>query len=224
MADSYFGLPVWNSYRSTVPAGFYDWRGHMGLDLGASLLSPISLPITTKVKGKRLLTGMGWTLFLERENGDLLVFAHADSANSIPFEVGDTVKPNEVFYHTGNTGLSTGPHLHMEVITQEPRYERDADMTRYMEGVYMGYNTDPAKYLDELVPEEPENKWWENSMNWMKLHQITTQDHDPKATVTWMELATVSQRLASKTLEWARGAQAGCGACKAPVLGDNQEK
>jgi len=218
MANSYFGLPVWNPYRSDVPRGFYGPSGHTGLDLGADRGTPLSLPITTTVKGIRELTNMGWTLFLEDKDGNLLVFAHADGPDSIPVAVGDTVKPNQTFYHTGNTGLSTGPHLHFEIITKEPRNPIDEAMKRYMEGAYMGYNTDPAQYLDEMVAEVPENRWWENSMNWMKLHGIVTQDHDPKALVTWAELSTVSQRLATKTLEWARGSQAGCGACKAPVI------
>jgi murein DD-endopeptidase MepM/ murein hydrolase activator NlpD len=61
--------------------------------------------------------GYGQFVYIEHEiNGQsiLSVYAHMQR-NSSPLRVGDTVQVGDFLGLVGNTGTSTGPHLHLEI-------------------------------------------------------------------------------------------------------------
>jgi murein DD-endopeptidase MepM/ murein hydrolase activator NlpD len=56
--------------------------------------------------------GYGNMIVIEHANKVFSVYAHLDK---MMVDKGDRVKRGEVIAHTGNTGRSTGPHLHFEI-------------------------------------------------------------------------------------------------------------
>jgi murein DD-endopeptidase MepM/ murein hydrolase activator NlpD len=86
--------------------------GHMALDFGV----PVGTEIHATLDGKVALAGWdntGYGNLVVIENGPYRVlFAHQ---SRIQVKVGDTVKAGQVIGLSGNTGNSTGPHLHYEV-------------------------------------------------------------------------------------------------------------
>ena len=193
----YFGHPVINPFRNHVPVGFYDKvKGHTGIDLATPIGTELSLPIETKVEIINKQVEMGLTLYLSDKKGNILVFAHLEK---IKPKLGDKIKPDEVFALTGNSGTrTTGPHCHFEIIASKPEPGLKM-MTRDLSG-FTGYNIDPVKYLDSILTPH----WSDESMEWMIKHEIIGYKRDPDESVTWAELAVVSNRLAKKIIEWVK--------------------
>jgi hypothetical protein len=87
-------------------------EGHVALDFG--------VPIGTNVKStlKGTVTYAGWNnegygnLVIVENGAYKTYYAHL---SSIPVKVGQTVGDGEVIGLSGNTGNSTGPHLHYEI-------------------------------------------------------------------------------------------------------------
>lgn len=90
--------------------GFH--TGHSALDFGVVVGTPVSATMDGKV------TYAGWNNqgygnLVIVENGDYKTYyAHL---SSIPVSVGDPVTAGSTIGLSGNTGNSTGPHLHYEI-------------------------------------------------------------------------------------------------------------
>jgi murein DD-endopeptidase MepM/ murein hydrolase activator NlpD len=86
--------------------------GHNGLDIAV----PVGTPIISTMDGHVVHAGwnnQGYGNLVIVENGDYRTYyAHL---SSIPVSVGDTVKAGTTIGLSGNTGNSTGPHLHYEI-------------------------------------------------------------------------------------------------------------
>ena len=87
---------------------------HKGLDIALDMYDPILASadgVVTFVGGDELL-GLGWYVEIEHGNGWVTVYAHL-----VEFAVwqGQLVSRGEIIGYNGNTGYSTGPHLHFEV-------------------------------------------------------------------------------------------------------------
>ncbi len=86
--------------------------GHNGLDFGIV----VGTPVETTMDGKVVYAGwnnQGYGNLVIVENGDYKTYyAHL---SSIPVSVGDTVTAGSTIGLSGNTGNSTGPHLHYEI-------------------------------------------------------------------------------------------------------------
>jgi murein DD-endopeptidase MepM/ murein hydrolase activator NlpD len=86
---------------------------HTGLDFAA----PVGTPVFSALAGT--VVEAGWAgaygnhLVVKHDNGVKTLYAHLSSAK---VEVGDKVLRGEHIGAVGNTGNSTGPHLHFEVI------------------------------------------------------------------------------------------------------------
>lgn len=87
-------------------------NGHIGLDIAV----PTGTPVKTTMDGKVVYAGwntQGYGNLVIVENGAYKTYyAHL---SSIPVEVGDTVNAGTTIGISGNTGNSTGPHLHYEI-------------------------------------------------------------------------------------------------------------
>ena len=69
--------------------------------------------IVTEVRNSKTL---GTLLTFQTEDGFLITYAHL---NKSLVKVGDKVEQGEIIAKTGNTGLSTGPHMHYKVMKGE---------------------------------------------------------------------------------------------------------
>lgn len=85
---------------------------HCGLDFGI----PVGTPVKTTMDGQVVHAGwnnQGYGNLVIVENGAFRTYyAHL---SSIPVQVGDQVSAGSVVGLSGNTGNSTGPHLHYEI-------------------------------------------------------------------------------------------------------------
>jgi murein DD-endopeptidase MepM/ murein hydrolase activator NlpD len=87
-------------------------RPHEGIDVTAPMGAPIEAPAAGTVIQTGWEAGYGNTVTIDHGYGIVTKFAHA---SRILVKVGDRVKRGELIAQVGNTGLSTGPHLHYEV-------------------------------------------------------------------------------------------------------------
>ena len=117
---------ILNSYANSTPTGFLirpisggkrsqGIHGHNGVDLASS----IGTPVYAAADGKVLVAKMGGynggygnMIIISHDKGIQTVYAHL---NAIYITQGTTVQQGQSIGELGNTGKSTGPHLHFEV-------------------------------------------------------------------------------------------------------------
>jgi murein DD-endopeptidase MepM/ murein hydrolase activator NlpD len=114
-----FGFPLEGELRTTAPFGqrrSYDGGPvtsyHTGHDYGADKGTPVLAPITGTVVLAEPLQVRGQVVILDHGLGVLTGFWHL---SLIDVTEGQLVGRGEVIGLVGNTGLSTGPHLHWEM-------------------------------------------------------------------------------------------------------------
>jgi len=93
-------------------------NGHYGIDLANRALPPIYAAEAGKVlkaKYQGWNGGYGHHVIIEHDNGLQTLYAHMSDVYVQP---GQLVARGEAIGRVGNTGKSTGPHLHFEVINQ----------------------------------------------------------------------------------------------------------
>jgi murein DD-endopeptidase MepM/ murein hydrolase activator NlpD len=109
-------------------------RPHTGVDFTAPTGTPIYAPgngVVTTVERNR--HGYGLMVIIDHGYGYETLYAHLSKFN---VRVGQEVKRGEVIGFVGNTGVSTAPHLHYEVIRH-------------------GNKVNPINYFfNDLTPEE----------------------------------------------------------------------
>ncbi|EAI3904952.1 M23 family metallopeptidase [Campylobacter lari] len=103
--------------------GNFGWRHHPilnkkefhpGIDLRAALKTPIYAPANGVVEYAAYSNnGYGYSVILIHNFGFKTVYAHMTRQDVV--KAGQFVKKGDLLGYTGNTGLSTGPHLHYEV-------------------------------------------------------------------------------------------------------------
>lgn len=108
------GLPI-NGGKITTP---YKKLGKMwskGYHTGADFAVPVGTPIVAVADGK--IENANWgkaygTQIVQKVAGGWVIYAHLSAADVTP---GATVKKGQVIGKSGNTGNSSGPHLHFEM-------------------------------------------------------------------------------------------------------------
>ena len=95
-------------------SGFgYRWgRMHQGDDFGAPVGTRLSAMSTGVVIAAGPAGAYGNKVEIRYADGTVSVYAHMDT---IAVFVGQRVAPGETVGRTGNSGRSTGPHLHLEI-------------------------------------------------------------------------------------------------------------
>jgi len=97
---SYFG-PRWGSH-------------HNAIDIGAPSGTPILAADSGMVVFRGWSGNYGNMIKIDHGGGELVtLYAHLSSYN---VKLGDTVSKGDVIGYVGNTGFSTGPHLHYEIL------------------------------------------------------------------------------------------------------------
>ncbi len=109
------------------------WREHKGIDFVASTGTDIYSSGDGVVKTVRHSSSFGKMVVIDHGYGIETLYAHMDSFNC---KRGQKVKRGQVIGCVGNTGLSSGPHLHYEVHLNH-------------------YAVDPVNYFfNDLTPDE----------------------------------------------------------------------
>lgn len=112
-----FGQPV-TGLRKTSGFGIRrdPLNGRRALHEGVDFAGPIGTPIRAPADGTVVFSGVqrgyGRLVKIRHANGFETVYAHLSRSR---VRVGDTVKRGEIVANLGNTGRSTGPHLHYEI-------------------------------------------------------------------------------------------------------------
>ncbi|MDQ1663912.1 MAG: hypothetical protein QOJ68_3892 [Blastococcus sp.] len=93
----------------------FGWRWgalHAGVDLAASIGTPVYAATSGVVRRAGAATGFGQAVYIEGTDGAVTVYGHV---NRYFVVAGQRVAAGEQIAEVGNRGQSTGPHLHFEV-------------------------------------------------------------------------------------------------------------
>ena len=121
---------IWPS-RGALTSG-YGWRWgrmHKGIDIAA----PVGTPVFAAASGVVIKAGWnrggyGKLVDIQHADGSLTRYAHN---NKILVQAGQQVEQGQQISEMGNTGFSTGPHLHFEV---HPLGKKAVDPIAYLPG------------------------------------------------------------------------------------------
>lgn len=97
--------PVTAGYRS------YD-RSHTGVDIGVPIGTPVVAPAGGRVLHAGPLEHWGHVLWIDHGGGWSTFLAHLDS---VCVSKGTPVEAGQIAGCSGTTGISTGPHVHVEL-------------------------------------------------------------------------------------------------------------
>ena len=101
--------------KGAVFTSGFGWRWgrmHQGDDFGTPVGTPLAAMSTGKVTFAGWEGGYGNKLEITYWDGTVSVFGHM---SQIATSVGQSVAPGDIVGYSGNTGHSTGPHLHLEI-------------------------------------------------------------------------------------------------------------
>lgn len=85
---------------------------HTGIDLKAAIGTSIYAPEDGKVTLAGWVNGYGYTVIIDHGYGYTTLFGHL---SKIDVKRGQVVKRGKLIAKSGNSGRSTGPHLHYEI-------------------------------------------------------------------------------------------------------------
>jgi len=87
------------------------YRAHLGIDYAANRGTPIRAAGAGKLIYVGRKGGYGKTIMIKHQNGYKTLYAHMNGYRK-GMRSGKWVKKGQVIGYVGNTGISTGPHLH----------------------------------------------------------------------------------------------------------------
>ena len=117
---------------------------HRGIDIGCPVGTPMYSPGAGTVYEHKGDGSFGLNVAIAHDEGYYSIMAHMSNPIVKP---GDIVKPGQLVGYSGNTGLSTGPHVHWQVCL-DSWFPRDISRSR-----------DPETFLvNEPIPEEEMNE------------------------------------------------------------------
>lgn len=110
-------IPYNGKFPITSPYGMRGSRMHNGIDIG----TPTGTPMYASKSGTVLKAGID-SAGLNAGGGKIVMLSHPDGSATNYFhlskwsvETGATVKQGQLIGYSGNTGFSSGPHLHFEI-------------------------------------------------------------------------------------------------------------
>jgi len=89
-------------------------RMHKGIDFGVPVGTPVMAAGSGVIKTEGRAGGYGNLLLINHENGYATAYGHL-SRFAPGLHVGSHVHQGQIVAFSGNTGMSTGPHLHYEI-------------------------------------------------------------------------------------------------------------
>jgi murein DD-endopeptidase MepM/ murein hydrolase activator NlpD len=144
----YFG----NTDFATKNPQVYNGMGHNGIDLKASIGTSVKAALNGTVKGVGDTdtvcprTSYGKWIFIEHSNGLSTIYAHL---SAFAVKAGDQVSTSQIIGWSGNTGYTTGPHLHFGVYATQG-VKIMSRQSKICNGVYTMPIADFKAYLNPL--------------------------------------------------------------------------
>ncbi len=112
----YFG------YTKFALSGAYNGSAHNGVDMGTAVGTKVYAPLTGTVRNVGNTDSVpgcyswGKWVLVDHPNGLSSMFAHLSQISVVP---GQVVQTGDIVGYSGNTGYSTGPHLHYTVYVSD---------------------------------------------------------------------------------------------------------
>ncbi len=103
--SSYFGMRLHPIHG--------DWRLHKGIDINAADSTYIKASAAGTVIAAQWMDGYGYCIMISHGGGVVTLYAHC---SKMLVTTGQKVSQGQNIALVGSTGLSTGPHLHFEVL------------------------------------------------------------------------------------------------------------
>jgi len=107
-----FVFPLDNELKITSKFGWRRYRYHHGIDLDLETGDPVRTCWDGKVRFAKFYAGYGNVVVVRHYNGLETVYAHL---NAFTCQINQEVKAGQIIGLGGNTGRSTGSHLHFEI-------------------------------------------------------------------------------------------------------------
>ncbi|MFC1540781.1 M23 family metallopeptidase [Candidatus Margulisiibacteriota bacterium] len=105
--------PIYGRIVSRFGYRVYPWRGfHTGLDISGRYGSPIRSTADGVVSYVGWRQGYGRSVIIDHGHGVTTLYAHS---SRYAVKTDQKVRKGQVICYVGNTGYTTGPHLHYEV-------------------------------------------------------------------------------------------------------------
>lgn len=98
--------------RISSPFGPRWGRMHEGIDIAIPIGNSVHAAADGKVAYGGWINGYGWAVIIDHGGGYRTLYGHN---SKVLVTGGDRVKQGQVIAKSGNTGRSTGPHVHFEV-------------------------------------------------------------------------------------------------------------
>lgn len=153
------------NYNITSPFGKNNGikSAHNGIDYA----TPMNTPVGAVANGTVIQTGNAGTygnlVKVRFDDGNIGYYSHLNSFN---VKAGDKVRAGDILGTSGNTGRSTGPHLHLEVRGADDNYYNQIDPQKYIdmynpqpykapEPLYYDFKTGGLKPKEELLSAKP---------------------------------------------------------------------
>lgn len=89
---------------------------HRGIDFKGNIGDPVAATAHGKIAFAGVKGGYGKCVIIEHDKGYKTLYAHL---SAIDVKEGQSIKSGNIIGKLGNTGKSTGPHLHYEVIKND---------------------------------------------------------------------------------------------------------
>ena len=112
LPEKFMGIISWGYDKEAIHPISKKLMTHKGIDVPAPTGTPVYAAGGGVVKKAEMVDGWGKLIVLEHAAGYTTFYAHLDEIN---VETGVKVAEGELIGKVGNTGQSTGPHLHYEV-------------------------------------------------------------------------------------------------------------
>lgn len=94
------------------------YRAHLGVDYSANVGTKVFAAADGKVIFRGIKGGYGKTVTIVHKNGYKTLYGHLSSYPKT-LRIGQTVKQGDLVAFSGNSGVSSGPHLHFGVYKNE---------------------------------------------------------------------------------------------------------
>jgi len=108
--NDYYHHPIYTKVNSDF--GWRKWKYHYGIDLDLNTGDSVFSAFDGKVRIVKKSKSYGKVVVVRHNNGLETLYAHLSKIN---VEVNQDIKGGDVIGLGGNTGRSTGPHLHFEM-------------------------------------------------------------------------------------------------------------